>query len=123
VNKELFFIWLKDHFFPRKPAGKVLLILDGHSIHSSEDIIKLCLLSHTNHYLQLVDRSLFKSPIAHCCEAVRRWIYSNPDRKITRLKFCQLLKVATNKNSTAGFEIIGVFPLNLDVFRSTYFIC
>jgi hypothetical protein len=29
-----FFIWLKDHFFPRKPAGKVLLIFDGHASHS-----------------------------------------------------------------------------------------
>jgi hypothetical protein len=34
VNNELFFIWLKDYFFPRKPAEKVVFILDGHSTHS-----------------------------------------------------------------------------------------
>jgi hypothetical protein len=37
LNNELFFILLKDHFFQRKPAGKLglLLIFDGHSPHSS----------------------------------------------------------------------------------------
>jgi hypothetical protein len=100
------FIWLKDNFFPRKPTGKLLLILDG-----------------CNPLFQPLDRSLLKSSKANYCEAVRKWIYSNPDRKITQLKFCQLLKAATNKNATVGFEAIGIFPLNTDVFRSTHFIC
>jgi hypothetical protein len=133
VNNELFFIWLKDHFFPREPTGKVLLILNGNSTDSSSEafefteksyINKLCLPSHTTtHYLQPLDRSLFKSPKAHYCEAVRRRIYSNPDRKITLLKFFQLQKAVTNKNATAGFEVIEIFPLNKNVFRSTGFIC
>lgn len=35
VNAELFFDWLRNHFTPRKPAGKVLLLLDGHTSHTS----------------------------------------------------------------------------------------
>ncbi|KAI4472189.1 hypothetical protein MML48_1g09561 [Holotrichia oblita] len=33
VTKELFLRWLKEQFVPRKPVGKVLLLLDGHSSH------------------------------------------------------------------------------------------
>lgn len=31
VNGEIFLDWLKTQFLPRKPLGKVLLILDGHT--------------------------------------------------------------------------------------------
>ncbi|KAJ4436168.1 hypothetical protein ANN_18798, partial [Periplaneta americana] len=66
VTSEIFMMWLREHFLPRKPAGKVLIILDGHSSHVSDigildfatanDIILLCLPSHTTHYLQPLDR-------------------------------------------------------------------
>ncbi|KAK9710430.1 DDE superfamily endonuclease [Popillia japonica] len=35
INSELFMNWLKDHFLPRKPYRKVLLVLDRHSTHCS----------------------------------------------------------------------------------------
>lgn len=35
VTSEIFLHWLKTHFQPRKPAGKVLLLLDGHTSHTS----------------------------------------------------------------------------------------
>ncbi|XP_049790235.1 uncharacterized protein LOC126195653 [Schistocerca nitens] len=35
VNNSIFLDWLKHHFIPRKPAGEVLLILDGHTSHTS----------------------------------------------------------------------------------------
>lgn len=35
INAQLFLKWLREHFIPMKPQGKVLLILDGHSSHSS----------------------------------------------------------------------------------------
>lgn len=56
VNTEIFSIWLKKHFYPRKPSGKVLIVLDGHNSHcnsvemlefaENHDIILLCLLAH-----------------------------------------------------------------------------
>lgn len=60
INSELFHKWLTEHFIPNKPNGKVLLILDGHSSHSSDadmlrvaevnDVILLCLPSHRYYF-------------------------------------------------------------------------
>lgn len=71
INTTLFFDWLRFHFLPRKPIGTVALILDGHSSHcnsiemlefaQSEGILLICLPSHTTHYLQPLDRAVFKS--------------------------------------------------------------
>lgn len=70
INADIFIAWLNDHFIPRKPTGKVLLIADGHASHCSvevlelaeaNDIILFCLPSHTTHYLQPLDRA-FLSP-------------------------------------------------------------
>lgn len=70
INTELFMDWLNNYFIPRKPAGKNLLIFNGHSSHmntaellqavQNNEIIILCLPSHTTHYLQPLDRVVFK---------------------------------------------------------------
>ncbi|XP_072400195.1 uncharacterized protein [Diabrotica undecimpunctata] len=71
VNNDIFLEWLQTHFLPRKPPGKTLLILDGHTSHTinldllefadQNEIILFCLPSHTTHYLQPLDRAFFKS--------------------------------------------------------------
>ncbi|XP_050310783.1 uncharacterized protein LOC126746519 [Anthonomus grandis grandis] len=62
VTSEIFLVLLQNHFYPRKAPGKVLLIVDEHSFHTTNldtlqfagdnDIIIFCLPSHTTHYLQ-----------------------------------------------------------------------
>ncbi|KAJ8939864.1 hypothetical protein NQ318_017142 [Aromia moschata] len=57
-------------FIPNKPNGKYLLVLDGHTAHSTDidmlqvaddnDIIILCLPSHCTQALQALDRSFFR---------------------------------------------------------------
>ncbi|KAI5635189.1 DDE superfamily endonuclease domain-containing protein [Phthorimaea operculella] len=127
INAAIFFEWLKTHFLPRKPAGKVLLCLDGHTSHcnsvemlefaAANDICLFTLPSHTTHYLQTLDRSVFKSLKAHYYEACRMWLKLNPGRRLTRLQFGELLstawgKGATYENATAGFKATGVYPFN-----------
>lgn len=127
INTEIFLEWLKFHFVPRKTAGKVLLILDGHGSHCSSvealtyadenDIILLCLPPHTTHYLQPLDRSFFKSLKAAFYQACDTWVKSNVDRKIGRLQFGRLLGVAWGKaasvqNATSGFKAAGIYPFN-----------
>jgi hypothetical protein len=70
VTTEIFMAWMEDHFLPRKPSGKVLFFLVGHSSHVSDtdimefanesDIVLLCLPSHSTYYLQPFDRSFFQ---------------------------------------------------------------
>lgn len=130
VNATIFKDWLEFHFLPRKPAGKVLLIVDGHTSHTNSvevlefseanDIILLCLPSHTTHYLQPLDRSFFKSLKNHYYSACNNFLKANPSRKITRLIFGNLLgqawgKSATVENGMSGFKATGIAPFNPEV--------
>ncbi|XP_035432885.2 uncharacterized protein LOC118264478 [Spodoptera frugiperda] len=127
ITSAIFLEWLKIHFVPRKPPGKVLLLLDGHSTHcnsvemleyaNENEIILLSMPSHTSHFLQPLDRAVFKSLKSHFYEQCRLWINQNPGRRITRLSFGSLLnkawgKAATAENAISGFRASGVFPFN-----------
>lgn len=78
-TSEIFLEWMGIHFLPRKPAGKVLLLLDGHSTHcnsvkmlefaNENDIILLSMPSHTSHYLQPL--YVFKSLKTYFYESCR----------------------------------------------------
>ncbi|KAA5648665.1 hypothetical protein F3G58_33405, partial [Pseudomonas aeruginosa] len=130
IISEIFLEWLKTHFVPRKPAGKVVLLLDGHSTHSNSvemleyaiqnDIILVSMPSHTSHYLQPLDRSVFKPLKHHFYEQSRLWLIHNPGRRISRLSFGVLLskawgKAASSENAIAGFKATGVYLLNPEV--------
>lgn len=130
INASIFLQWLREHFVPRKPIGKVLVILDGHASHvnsvemlefaESNDIIILCLPSHTTHYLQPLDRSFFKSLKSHFYESCRLWLRNHSGRRITRYQFGELLsaswgKAATTQNGSSGFKATGILPFNRDI--------
>lgn len=137
INTPIFFQWLKDHFVPRKPPGKTLLLLDGHTSHTtsedmlafadSNNIILLSLPSHTTHYLQPLDRSVFKSVKNHFYNACRIWLKTHPGRRITRLQFGELLnetwgKSATPENAISGFKATGIYPFNPHVIPDYAFL-
>jgi hypothetical protein len=71
VTSIVFMTWMKDHLVPRKPSGKVLILLDGHSSHVSDidildfanenDVVLLCLSTHSTHNLQPLDKRFSKS--------------------------------------------------------------
>lgn len=127
VTSAIFLKWLQNMFVPRKDPGKVLLILDGHSSHVSDpdvldyaaknDVILMCLPSHTTHYLQPLDRSFFKPLKTYWRDACGSWMRNNADRKLTRYQFPSLIntawsKAATVQNGVSGFKACGIYPLN-----------
>ncbi|KAB0790264.1 hypothetical protein PPYR_03907 [Photinus pyralis] len=137
VTTDIFKTWLQNHFIARKEPGKVLLILDGHSSHcsdvelldlaSSNDVIMLCLPSHTTHWLQPLDRSFFKPLKTYWSQACNTWIHNHPGRKLTRLQFPTLLntawgKAATVQNGISGFRTCGIYPLNATIIPDHAFI-
>ncbi|KAI4459542.1 dde superfamily endonuclease [Holotrichia oblita] len=100
---------------------------DGHSSHCSDtemleycpenDIILVCLPSHTTQFLQPLDRCVFKSLKLHYYNACNLYIKNNPGRKITRLQFGKLLAAAwkdsaTVDNATSAFAATGIAPYN-----------
>lgn len=127
ITSELFFKWLKEHFVPRKPPGKTILILDGHSSHRNSfemleyaeknDVILICLPSHTTQALQPLDRSFFKSLKHHLKRETRQWTIHHPGRKLNRLQAGELIGKAWEKSASvetalSGFRATGIFPLN-----------
>jgi hypothetical protein len=126
MNQNIFMTWLKEHFLPRKPSGKVLLILDGHASHCNRfemldfarinDIVLLCL-PHTAKYLQPLYRTFFKPLKEYYNRECNSWFVANKVRKITRMQFGQLLektwgKAATNANAMSGLWATEVYPLD-----------
>ncbi|KAJ0172499.1 hypothetical protein K1T71_011638 [Dendrolimus kikuchii] len=91
ITSDLFYKWLTEHFIPRKPLGKVLLILDGHSSHSSavnmletarnNDVILPCLPSHTTSALQLLDVSVFGPFKKYYNAETNKFMRTNPQKK------------------------------------------
>ncbi|XP_065837914.1 uncharacterized protein [Oscarella lobularis] len=69
INSEIFEEWLTDHFLVHAPRSRPLfLLLDGHSSHFTlpvnkraveEEVVVFCLLPHTTHLLQPLDRGCF----------------------------------------------------------------
>ena len=111
-----FFNWFSTHFLPRKPSGKVLILLDGHTSHLSDpeildfalqnDIELLCLPSHCTHYLQPLDRSFFKSLKVFFYQAANNWMKNKDRATISRLTFGRLLNESWIQSATIKI----VFP-------------
>lgn len=136
ISSELFLRWFVEHFLPRKPTGKTVLILDGHSSHvnalefletaEKEDVVIVCLPSHTTQALQPLDRSFFGPLKVYYNKEATLWMQQHPSRNITRYQAGQLIgnawrKAANVGNAVSGFEATGIFPLNSDAIPDHFF--
>ena len=122
--------WLLNHFIPRKPTGKNLLILDGHASHMNNanllevarenDIIIVCLPSHTTHYLQPLDRVAFKPFKTYWKDACQKLVrLNNGIKNISRSEFGGLLnsawvRFANVQIGVSAFRATGIYPLSID---------
>jgi hypothetical protein len=88
INSVLFLKWFLEHFFSRKPSGKLLLILDVHysasellELAESHDITILCLPSHITQSLQPLDWSFFKPLKTYYNQEAIIWAGNHKGRK------------------------------------------
>lgn len=127
INTTLFLKWLQSEFVPRKHQRPVVLILDGHASHCSSvevleyaeanEVILLCLPSHTTQFLQPLDCAFFKALKSYYYAAYNLFLRTNPTRAINRFQFGKLLaeaweKAATVKNAVSAFRSTGIAPFN-----------
>jgi DDE superfamily endonuclease/Tc5 transposase DNA-binding domain len=132
----LFKDWLENHFFPHKPAGTTLLLLDGHSSHmqpetlqfaADNDIVILCLPSHTTHCLQPLDKSFFKPLKGAWNDVTNNWMRIHK-KKLTRNNFGEVLKPAWDRvtskssNGSNGFKRCGIYPFDRNAIPAEMFI-
>ena len=90
IDKDIFLKWIQ-HFQKHRRTnedGKTLLILDGHASHLTLDILKytqqnniilLCLPSHCTHYLQPLDKTVYKSLKTSWNKVCSLFMRENPD--------------------------------------------
>jgi hypothetical protein len=136
ICTDLFIKWFTEHFLKHKPSGKVLLILDGHTSHSSSpvllqiavqnDIIVICLPSHCTHALQPLDKCFFGPLKSYFKKEAAAWMKQNPQRKITRYQMGRLIGFAWNKADSVGvgvsaFESTGIYPFNPNTVPEHFF--
>ena len=125
-------VFLK-HIGPERPQ---VLVMDGHDSHCyvefiekamAEGIILIELPSHTSHWLQPLDRSVFYSLKRKYNEACQDFLNDWPNLTICHRNFCELFVQAWNKamnvsNIASGFEATGIMPFNPDKIPSDAYI-
>lgn len=136
ITSDLFYRWLREHFVPRKPPGKTVLILDGHSSHTncyemlnfadSNDIIVVCLPSHTTQALQPLDRTFFKPFKQYFKQEAQKHLVQNERKEIKKIHAGELIGKAWNRAASVsiavnGFRATGIFPLDSDAVPNHFF--
>lgn len=100
IDSELFELWFSHHFLAHAPPVRpLLLLLDGHSSHfnpefvrkaAKEQVIVFCLLPHTTHLTQPLDKGCFGPLKVFWREECQDFLANNPDKVVTRFQFSQL---------------------------------
>ncbi|CAH1963229.1 unnamed protein product [Acanthoscelides obtectus] len=139
INSELFVKWLKHFIEYVKPSTekKVLLLLDGHTMHSKNleafilakmhGIVLLQLPGHTTNRLQPLDVSFFKPMESYFSQGIETFLRSNPGNTVTQYNMTGLLsdayaKTASISNVMGGFKRTGIWPVDRTVFSDADFI-
>ena len=138
MQMEIFTQWF-EHFVRVTGASQnnpMLLILDGHSTHTTNiNVINLardkgvhilCLPPHCSHRLQPLDVSFMKPLSTYYTQAIECWLRNHPGRTVTVFQVAGLfnqayLKAATAQVAASGFRKTGIYPVNRHVFQDYEF--
>ena len=130
ITKELFMQWA-ELFVAQLPKDNLphALFLDGRGSHvynlglefvslmKQHNVHVWCFPSHTTHWIQPADRSLFKSLKHHWTEQGLKTARQHAAMKLSKQKFLLAFatawrKAATVENALSGFCSTGLFPFN-----------
>ena len=121
--------YLETHFLKHVKRDNenqpVLLILDGHTRHTSPDMIKFAqskqihlfvLPAHTSHVLQPLDVAVF-GPFKRFYYSDAAYMKANMGKVVTKYEIASIactayLKSMSSWNIVSAFKKTGIFPLN-----------
>ena len=120
INGETSEFWF-DHFLnsvrPKCSEQPVLLVFDGHSSHTQNlnvvlkardnNVILLCLPSHSTHRLQPLDVAFFRSLNAHYDDECRKWLREHQGQRINEERIPGLFSIAYGKSATVATAVNG----------------
>ncbi|KAK6191139.1 hypothetical protein SNE40_002880 [Patella caerulea] len=119
--------WFAKVFLPSiGPERPQVLLLDSHSSHETlslieiaqqENITLLTYPPHTTHYLQPLDRTVFKSLKSNYNKICSQFQIENPSETITKKSWPAIFKMAFTEamsinNIQNGFKSCGIYPFN-----------
>ena len=136
MTREIFVRWL-HHFSKFKPAGRVLLILDGASCHLDISVVDTaeqyeislyCLPSNTTHEFQPLDKAVFRAFEHYWDAELLRYWDKNPTapRTLKKDNFGKVLDLVWKQcmsitNIQSGFRSTGIFPFDPSVIPEVAF--
>ena len=128
-------LWFKEHFLPNiGDARPQLLIFDGHGSHNNIEFIQIArkeniilgeLPSHTSHWTQPFDRSVFKSLKSRWNQEVDQFV-KETGVSLGHTSFLRVFGKAwqasiTTSNISSGFRATGIYPFNHNVIPDIAF--
>ena len=139
MTQETFLLWLK-HFIATvnpTPERKVLLVLDGHTSHTTnleaidlareKGVVLLSLPPHCSHRMQPLDVCFFRPLKMYFAQEQDGWMRNHFGKKITRNQLPCIFSAAYTKAASMGnavnaFAKTGIFPCNRNVFTQDDFV-
>ena len=130
--------WFSHFLHHTEPTtdDPVLLILDGHLLHTKnlevieearkQSVTILCISVHCSHKLQPLDFGVMY-PLNHYHDReFEKWINNNPGRVVTVYQISKIfeesyIKACAPANAINGFKKTGIVPYNTDVFSAIDF--
>ena len=112
-------------------ARLVLLILDGHKMHTNNllfiemaranFVTVICLPPHCSHRMQPLGVSFVKPLMTYYTQAVECWLRSHPGRVVSTFQIAELfgigyVRAATVRTAVNGFRKTGIWPIDRNVF-------
>ena len=91
---------------------------------NDNDVIIICLPSHTTQDLQSLDRNFFKLLKTYYKQEANSWMLRNKVRTIKRLQVGSLIEQAWGEAATVGntiFKACRIFPLNPNIIPDHFF--
>nr|XP_034194535.1 uncharacterized protein LOC117610815 [Osmia lignaria] len=138
ITAELFLQWFKKFvvFSGASKDNPVLLLLDGHSIHTknfglidearANGVIILYFPPHTTHCLQPLDVAFMKPLSTYYDQTITTWLRSNPGRVVTPFQVAEFGKAftqtATMLTATNAFRKCGIWLYDPMTFTEVDFI-
>ncbi|KAJ8043342.1 Tigger transposable element-derived protein 2 [Holothuria leucospilota] len=126
IDKAIFLRWLQFLIPCRRQARNLCDVLDGHASHLTIEVLKyanenkimlLCLPPHSTHWMQPLDKTVFKSIKCSYDKACAKFMRDNPGKPITRYDISRLFIIAYHSGATMGnlvngFKYTGIFSLD-----------
>jgi hypothetical protein len=93
--------------------------------YKASRVFIICLPPHNSHKKQPLYKAFMGPPKTFYCQETEKWLRSNLGRFVTVYQICKLfvkyMQAATGATAANGCRVTGLFPCDMNIFRSQDF--